>query len=807
MHPRQAGYAASSAHGSYAYDALNRRTEEVDGHGTPVASTTSLSYDAAGNLLAETTGLSATASYAQASTATYGYDALDRQTSAQTAAGGYVLTTYDAAGNVVLQTDQLGYATTSTYDALNRLVSQTDPDNDTTTYAYNAAGQQVSLTDADNNTTTSAYDVLGRLVSQTDPLSHTGTYAYDAAGDLLSTTDRVGRLTTYSYDALGRKTGSTWTVSSTVTNVQTYTYDAAGNQLTAAVFSGAYTMAYDALDRETSVQEPFGQALTYSYDAAGNRTVVQDSQGGTTTSVYNALNQLTTREFGGPGQTPLREDLTYLADGQIGTETRYDNLAGTVLAGMSSYTYDTDDRLVGLTQTYANGSVLASYVYTYDEASRLTSEVDDGGAPITYIYDDANQLLQAGSATYGYDATGNRTNTGYVTGPDNQLLNDGTYSYTYDAAGNLLTKTAGTDVTTYSYDNQNRLVGVIETVGGALQTQATYVYDVFGNRIETEEYTAAGGEVTTEYAYDGANAWANLSGTGTLETRQLFLPGQDQVLARIGASGTAAWYLTDRQGSVRNLLSYDGTTALDTITYDAYGNVTSESNAAQGDAYKYDGYVYDAAIGLYYVEARYYDAGTGRWTQQDPIGFSGNDPDLYRYAGNSPTNVRDPSGLIDLVGTVDYLHKNDQPGYKIDWAVTLDAVRPAGATQIWTVTKLERWTVYREGDGKWKINSAVTYKGDFVNIRVKTTSDTSGSGYYITGKKYQWAIWYQKATKTVGYNPKGETKKEVASVTLPEKEALAILKKIQDSSEYEYQYLYVDKANQGKRPADHVLDG
>jgi RHS repeat-associated protein len=473
--------------------------------------------------------------------------------------------------------------------------------------------------------------------------------AYDAAGNLLSTTDRLGRLTTYAYDALNRQTGATWTVSSVVTNVQTFTYDAASNQLTAADANGAYTMAYDALNRETSVQEPFGQALTYTYDAAGNRTVVQDSQGGTTTSVYDALNQLTSRQFGGPGQTTLREDFTYTARDQVATENRYTDLAGTSLAGTSSYVYDAAERLTKLTQTYANGTVLASYVYNYDQASRLTSEVDNGGATIVYSYDNANQLTGAGTATYGYDATGNRTNTGYQTGPNNQLLNDGTYTYTYDAEGNLQTKSTGTDLTTYSYDNQNRLTGVIETVGGTLQTQATYVYDVFGNRIEADEYTLASGVTTvTRYAYDGANAWADLSSTNALVTRRLYLPGQDQLMASISAGGTAAWYLIDRQGSVRNLQSYSGSTALDTIAYDAFGNLTSESTPANGDRYKYTGREWDAAVGLQYNRARYYNPANGRWISQDPLGLLP-DANEYRYVRNGPINATDPTGQSGIV--------------------------------------------------------------------------------------------------------------------------------------------------------------
>lgn len=42
---------------------------------------------------------------------------------------------------------------------------------------------------------------------------------------------------------------------------------------------------------------------------------------------------------------------------------------------------------------------------------------------------------------------------------------------------------------------------------------------------------------------------------------------------------------------------------------------------------------------------RWYDASTGRWLSEDPIGFSAGDANLYRYVGNGPTNGTDPSGL------------------------------------------------------------------------------------------------------------------------------------------------------------------
>ncbi len=48
----------------------------------------------------------------------------------------------------------------------------------------------------------------------------------------------------------------------------------------------------------------------------------------------------------------------------------------------------------------------------------------------------------------------------------------------------------------------------------------------------------------------------------------------------------------------------------------------------------------------YLESTSHYNPSSGRFVSEDPIGFSGIDMNLYRYAQNSPTKFVDPDGLL-----------------------------------------------------------------------------------------------------------------------------------------------------------------
>lgn len=63
--------------------------------------------------------------------------------------------------------------------------------------------------------------------------------------------------------------------------------------------------------------------------------------------------------------------------------------------------------------------------------------------------------------------------------------------------------------------------------------------------------------------------------------------------------------------------------------------------------YRYAGYRYDKATGLYYLQSRYYDAKNGRFITRDSFeGFQDKPLSLnkYAYTENNPVNLVDPNG-------------------------------------------------------------------------------------------------------------------------------------------------------------------
>lgn len=599
---------------------------------------------------------------------------------------------YNSNGRITSETDALSNTTSYLYDNLGRLTKKTDAEGGETEYTYDANGNMLTLTDPEENVTTWTYDYLNQVLTDTNQLSDVRSYEYDAAGNLTEYTDRNGRVTEYIYDDLQRRTAEKWMDGATVLHTLSYAYDAA-SQLTSASDSAAtYTFTYDNLGRVTNTEHDlaalgFDVDLEEAYDSLGRRTGLtavvdgaDDLANEYTYDYWNRLTRVTQGGTGGSGGSVVAEkrvDFTYDAedDYQFASITAYADLAGSELVYTSGYTYDRADRLTALSYQDSSSSTLAGYTWGFDSANRLTDFTVTGYSAenATYSYDDTSQLTGAdrngtsNDESYAYDSNGNRTS--YTIGDNNQITSDGTYSYTYDDEGNRLTKTniSTGEVIEYQWDYRNRLTGITtKDSGGSVTHDVDYTYDIFNHRIvKTIDADGAGSGTATKevYIYDGLREEMGNAGdhilfafdeSDDLIDRFLYGASVDQILAQeevtsTSSAGDVLWALSDNLGSIRDVASYnpvtDTTTIVNHLAYDAFGNVTSESNTAIDLLFAYTGRERDEESALQYNRARYYDTGTGQWISQDPLGFDAGDENLYRYVGNTVLVFSDPSGL------------------------------------------------------------------------------------------------------------------------------------------------------------------
>ena len=224
---------------------------------------------------------------------------------------------------------------------------------------------------------------------------------------------------------------------------------------------------------------------------------------------------------------------------------------------------------------------------------------------------------------------------------------------------------------TYTWDYHNRMTDVkFYTSASVLTEHLHYTYDVFDRLIQKQVDPTGGGTYTTSQSFVfgvsppseggaggvGSNVILVYNGSGTLTDRLLVTPsplagegGGEGVLADENGSGVISWFLKDNEGTIRDVAQYNSgtntTTVVNHLKYDSFGNITSQSNSAYPPLFAYTGQMWDAAAGLFYYHARWYDAHTGRFVSQDPIKFAAGDANLYRYLRNSPTNATDPTGL------------------------------------------------------------------------------------------------------------------------------------------------------------------
>ena len=305
--------------------------------------------------------------------------------------------------------------------------------------------------------------------------------------------------------------------------------------------------------------------------------------------------------------------------------------------------------------------------YGYDEQIRL-SELKEGGRIISYGYDALGRLSEIQKdgqiqTAYGYDAFGNRSSkteyqtagelvTTYRYNTKNQLMQEtdagGTKDYAYDHRGNLLSVTSGEEVLkAYGFDAANQMSSSMGRTDGTIQ-KAVYQYNGLGHRMGQSIATGdAAPARTIRYTLDLTRQYHNLlQKTGNGPDQTYFWDGN---VAGMEEEGRDHFYFQDDLGSPMRLTDETGRSE-EAYGFDEFGNNIRTAKDIFQDSmqsFGFTGYQMDGAGGLYFAQARRYDAGAGRFVSEDilkghiAVPYTMNH---YNYCWNRPMDLVDLNG-------------------------------------------------------------------------------------------------------------------------------------------------------------------
>lgn len=585
---------------------------------------------------------------------------------------------YDAAGRIVSLTDAASHAFGTAYDSLNRVVRQVGPISDTTSYGYDAL-YLTSVTDAKGLVYRQAPNAVGWDTLRVDPLGQIDSLKYDLNGSVVATVNRNLKTVSYQYDALDnprmRIAGgdtTTFTIDSLgrftkVANVESTdstVFDAAGRVLAEVAVRGSHTYtrlsSYNSYSQRTKlVLQPWSDSVQFHFNSFLSLDTLTDFSGAKTILGYNNDLQVSgitlpasigsiTRDY--PGEH-TESQITYSnssTNNLLGLDFSYSALGQVTHRVLDAQS--TSTREVGRQLSFDAAGRLTGYANYVDSGATYTCsqpglKVDpDTGEPCL----SGGGRATADSAAYSYDKVGNRTDLGGAVIPgSNRLQSFNGYTFTYDSVGNLTQRLqSGNPVQTLSWNSLGQLVSV--TTSGVT---VTFGYDGYGRRVR--KTTPSG---TTYYVHDGDNLLAEVDANGNRVAEYASYPGIDTPHSmRRWSNGTPStyYYASDVPGSVTGVIGSGGT-LLSKYYYSPYGVLLTSDNYGSGTSLstldtvtnplRFAAREYDGETGLYFMRARYYDAGLGRFISEDPAGASG-DLNPYLYAGNDPVDLVDPFGL------------------------------------------------------------------------------------------------------------------------------------------------------------------
>ena len=487
----------------------------------------------------------------------------------------------------------------------------------TTRYTYTASGLVKTIdgprTDV-SDVTTFEYDSNDQLKRTINALGHvTEIVSRDARGYPTEIRNENGVSTVLVYDPRARLTSQTIKHPTTASLDATTSYEYYLNGLLEKITLPDGTFLkyeYDDAQRLTAIESSFtdggstGERMEFVLDDAGNREedIYKDASGAIVQKTIRQFDELSRLHKLKDNDSPVNE-----------TEFDHDPIPHklTTIDALNNETEEIYDPLKRVKEI--KNALNDSALFEYDGRGNLTKVTDQRGIITTYEYDSADNLLKevspdAGTTIYAYDQASNLTQMidarGIVT------------NYTYDALNRLTHVKYPSDATqdiTYLYDigaqpndpTKGRLMAIVES-----NTQINYTYDHRGNVLQ-DSRTIDGTVYTTDYTYDLADNIETMTyPSGRLITYERDAAGRVKAIKEGGTSlisnveyhpfgqakkwdytnGLTQEFVIDMDGRIEQRKILDGSTAIDTWTYnyDEVHNVDDIVKPAGTEDYEYD---------------------------------------------------------------------------------------------------------------------------------------------------------------------------------------------------------------------------
>lgn len=373
---------------------------------------------------------------------------------------------------------------------------------------------------------------------------------------------------------------------------------------------GSRQFQYDRLSRLIQ-----GNGFSRTLDPFGNILREEFSNGLLLESTYDDWNRPLERTL------PDYSRIIYEYEGPYLKRVVRLNSNGSILY---THTYDQYNE-VGLTLSETG---LFQTMYTYDKTGvRRTSQINPY-LNDTLTYDEAGNLMQRGSIVYTYD------NASQLTSETNK------FTAQYDQYYNCIEKNKNPQ----PVDAINQIQGLPYDANGNL-TKPSFCFDVFDQLIQAAGedfvYDALGRRLQkghTSYLYIDDEEIGSFE---AFQPQELKIPGYQNIVA-IEIKKHPYAPVQDVQGTIRYLIDWKTKKIAQENICDAFGMGLTEAIP-----YAYAGKRYDAKTNPIYFGKRYYDPELSRWLTRDPLGPIDHS-NLYQYVFNNPFAYRDPAGEFVL---------------------------------------------------------------------------------------------------------------------------------------------------------------